>query len=223
MYPSTADLVAASTVEALTGLTTPQKNALRDAAIQAVESFCGQQFTAEGTIGSPVTRRVDGTGTDTLYLPARISDLVSVTATNGDLSVESVQISDDRQRLTITGLTGTTWADRAFADFRGFPEPVFPAGADNIEVSGVWGWTDDEYSTYLTAVSTALRFDMEDKALAGGHALGDTVRASRALGLGAVNQGRVSIDLSGQEPMLSVRARQQLRSLVFNHAGGAVV
>ena len=48
-YPTTAELVAASTVEEQTGLTDPQQDALRDSAIDAVEGFARQSFEAEGS------------------------------------------------------------------------------------------------------------------------------------------------------------------------------
>ena len=225
MYPSTEDLVAASTVAALGDLTGPQQDALRDAAIAAIESYCHQRFLAEGTDNDPVTKRLDGTGTRTLYLPCRIVEITEIESfgTEAGVTLDSVTISDDRSRLTLpeTG-AGTTWATRAYADAHGLTEAAFPAGTDNIRVTGIWGWTDDEYDDQLDAVTTAIRFDMEDKALAGAHALNDTVRAARTLGLNSVNQGRISLDLD-TEHQLSARVKQQLVPFVFNHAGGATV
>lgn len=222
MYPSTSDLVAASTVDALTALTGPQQDALRTAAITAVETHCGQRFISEGTEADPIVKRVDGSGSNTLYLPVRLSLLSAVLAT--DASLGGVTVSDDRMRLTIGGNGhGGSWVDRAYADLRGHREIGFPSGVDNIKISGVWGWTDEEYTAELDAVTTALRMDMEDKALAGANYLADTVRASRALGVSNVSQGRLSINLAAVEPDLSVRAQRQLADLVVEHVGGATV
>lgn len=225
MYPSTADLVAASTVTALTGLTEPQQDALRDAAIAAVETYCRQRFITEGTDEEPVTKRMDGTGTEVLYLPARLVSLDSVRVSGSEIGVSTsdVVVGDDRDRLSLPGdLGGGTWADRALAEAEGHTRPVFPAGSDNIQVAGVWGWTDDEYTDQLAAITTGLRYFMEDQALAGAHALGDTVKASRALGLGSVNQGRLSVDL-GPEVALTARVRAQIGRFRFEHSAGAAI
>jgi hypothetical protein len=228
MYPATADLVNASTVTALSDLTSAQKDALRAAAIVAVENYCQQSFRAEGTTAAPVSRQLDGSGSDTLYLPERLSELVGFAVTESDagygIQQADVSLSDDGSRLSVGATAiGSTWADRALADVQGGRNPVFPSGVDNVVVTGVWGWTDAEYAAELSAVTTAIRYDMEDKALAGANHLAETVRSARALGLTSVSQGRLSINLGAMEVELSVRARRILKDLVFEHVGGVSV
>jgi hypothetical protein len=228
MYPSTADLVAASIVPALSELTGAQQDALRAASITAVENYCRQSFTAVGTTNSPVAKKLDGSGSDTLYLPERLAELVSFSVTESDsgygIEASDVSVSDDRARLSVGATSiGATWADRALADVQGGRNPAFPSGVDNVVVAGVWGWTDAEYAAELSAVTTAIRYDMEDKALAGANHLAETVRSARALGLTSVSQGRLSINLGAMEVDLSVRARRILKDLVFEHVGGASV
>lgn len=205
-------------------LTSDQQDALRASAITAVESYCRQRFLPDGSSGDPVRRRLDGTGTNTLYLPVRLSELISLSVLEGAGSVgaDDVSLSDDRTRLTVGGTTfGSSWAERAIADAEGHREPVFPAGVDNIAVEGVWGWTDAEYTADLAAVTTALRFDMEDKALAGANHMSDTVRSARALGVNSISQGRLSLNLAAIEPDLSVRAQRAVADLVAENVAGA--
>ena len=228
MYPSTANLVDGSIVSQLTELTSTQQDALRAASITAVENYCRQSFTAVGSTNSPVSKKVDGSGSDTLYLPERLAELVAFAVTESDsgygIEASDVSISDDRSRLSVgASVIGTTWADRALADVEGGRNPIFPSGVDNIVVTGVWGWTSAEYAAELSAVTTAIRYDMEDKALAGANHLAETVRSARALGLTSVSQGRLSINLGAMEVDLSVRAQRLLKDLVFESVGGATV
>ena len=88
-----------------------------------------------------------------------------------------------------------------------------------MRVTGVWGWAGDEYPE---AISTALRFDMEDRALANAHALSDTVRSARALGLAGVNQGGLSIELGNGEPAVSTRVRRLLKDYRWSGGVGAL-
>lgn len=224
-YPTTAELVAASTVEALTGLEEAQQDAQRAEAIAAVEGFCHQSFESEGTEGEPATRTLDGTGARELYLPKRLSQLMDLTVTGGAFTETDVVLSDQGDRLHLPDETaGATWATRAIAEATGYREIVFPAGNGTVTVKGVWGWADAEYPA---AITTALRWDMEDRALANAHALSETVRSARALGLSGVDQGGLSIALDGHEPQVSVRVARLLRRasdppLVWAPATGAL-
>lgn len=219
-YPSTAEIVADSTTAALTDLEPTAQEALREEAITAIEGYCGQSFTAEGTEDEPAERILDGQGGDVLYLPQRLASLSSLLVPGGALSAADVVLSDDHDRLSIAPEAegGSTWVTRAYADARGTRALCFPVGNAGVKVDGVWGWADDEVPG---AVATALRFDMEDRALANAHALAETARSARALGLTGVDQGGLSIGIGAREPEVSTRVARLLSDLVWVSAAGA--
>jgi hypothetical protein len=223
MYPSTAELVAASSVAELTGLEEAQQDALREEAILAVEAHCKQSFEQEGKPGELVERIIDGSGADTIYLPKRLVELDTLSVVGGSLLTDDVALSEKRDRLhVIREGDGGTWATRAVAAIEGRqPTTGFPAGPGAVTISGVWGWADDELPA---AVKTALRLDMEDRALAGSNALAESMRSARALGSKRVQQGGLSVDLSGGEPAVSNRVERVLSTagLVWESAVGAL-
>lgn len=215
-YPAAAELVAASDVDELTGLNADQQAALRTAAITAVETFCEQSFLQEGTTGSPVTRKLDGAGTEVIALPKRLSELTGLSIEGDAWDLAGVQLSEDRDSIEVTDQWLGSWTTRAR---RHGPDegPQFYRGRANIWISGVWGWSD-----VPDAVVTALRYDMEDQALAEANKLAPTIRSSRALGINSVSQGGLSVNL-GDEPALSMRARRQLTDYIWAPTVGAVV
>jgi len=222
MYPSTAELVAASSNAALKGLEGSEQDGLRDEAILAIEGACRQSFTVEGTKEEPVTRKVDGTGGDLLYLPKRLVELVSLEVPGGTISADDVELSELRGRLSLPDpRSGTTWLTQAFAEARGLESLAFPSGAAGVEVSGVWGWADDEVPA---AVAVALRYDMEDRAVANAHALADTVRSAKGLGVSGLSQGGLSMQLDGREAAVSTRVRRVLAdaALIWHGPVGAL-
>lgn len=222
-YPSTATLVTASTVAELSSLTSDQQDALRTEAIIAVEGHAQQSFTQEGNTGSPVTKTLDGPGGDALPLPKRLASLSELAVACSSLNAAGVVLGDDHDRLTIsrTG-AGTTWLTRAQADIEGHRDRGFLYGQGNITISGVWGWTDAEYTAQLAAVTTALRYDMEDRAVANAHALATTVRSARGLGLDDVSQGNLNMTLGAEEPAVSARVQRVLIDLVWPAAPGGL-
>lgn len=208
MYPTTAELVAASTVSELTGLTEAQQDALRQEAIDVIEGVCHQDFLQEGTKAEPVARVIDGPGARELYLPKRLVELTALEVPGGALTITDVTLSEDHARLHVTPESdGSTWATRAVAEMTGRTEPVFPDGPGTVTVTGVWGWEE-----VPSAIATAIRLDMEDRALANQHALAESVRSSRALGVSGIDQGGLSVQLRAREPGVSARVRRVLRT-----------
>ncbi len=220
MYPSTAELIAASNVSELTDLTEAQQDALRAESILAIEGYCAQSFEVEGTGEEPVQRILDGNGARKIYLPKRLVSLSALSVVGVALAASDVVLSEDHDRLHISDeADSASWLTRAMADITGERESLFTAGVGTVAVSGIWGWADDEFPD---AVGTALRYDMEDRALADGHALSETVRSARALGLGGVQQGGLSIDLAAGEPEVSTRVARLLSDYIWQSAAGAV-
>jgi hypothetical protein len=216
-YPTTAELIAASSVVELTGLETPQQDDLRASAIESIESFCHQAFTAEGTDGDPVDRSFDGTASDVLYLPRRLASLATVTLDGTAIFPGvspvwgwTVEPSREGDRLAFVMPSGSSsWLVRVRMN-PGDPRPTFLGGRDNVVVSGVWGWTEAEWTAgELDAVGVALRYAMEDEAQADANPLASTIRSARALGVGSIQQGGLSATISG-EPGLSTRAQRKL-------------
>ena len=225
MYPTTKELVDASSNAELKALAEVEQEALRAEAILAIEGHCRQSFAAESGSGSGsgdefATLSIDGTGSRTLYLPRRLASLHVLTVAGASIGAGDVELNAEHDRLSITDEgSATNWLLQAAAEFSQRPQALFTAGAGTVSVTGVWGWADDEYPE---AITTALRFDMEDRALANAHALSDTVRSARALGLTGVNQGGLSIELGNGEPAVSTRVRRLLKDYRWSGGVGAL-
>lgn len=226
-YPTTADLIAGSSVDELTSLSSEEQDALRASAIAAVEVFCRQSFdTAQAD-----TFALDGNDLQTLYLPRRLVSFSSVTFNGTTVETDGFQLNMARNRLSIreAGSWGT-WADKALAEIDGVPRTEFPIGNSNVVITGVWGWTDDEYDAELGAVTVALRWDMEDQARVEASKLSSLVETARAQGLASISQGSLSADLSRRAPTISQRVKRVLagrtpsgEKLRWPRAGGVVV
>jgi hypothetical protein len=216
-YPPLDALLAASSVTELTAaLDQEQQAELRAAAIADVEDYCRQPFVAEGTEAEPVAKLLDGAGGNTLWLPKRLAPGFELSITGSWLTASEVELSAERDRLSITSLGGgATWLTRELRRMQVGEAPAeFPTGPGLVTVTGAWGWSADEWNAgELDAVETAIRFAMEDQALADATQLAPTVRSARALGLSDVNQGGLSMALRDVEPGLSVRVQRKLTRL----------
>ena len=200
-YMSTADLVAASSLPELAALSAARREALRQEAIHAIEDFAGQSFTQEGTVAAPVTKAVDGSGSDVLWLPKRLASLVSVTIA-GIVVANATRLSDGF-RLARPEWIGNYYTRALEMDHSG----GFPRGQGNIAVSGVWGWLGSEFPA---AVNTALLYQMEDMARAESSLLGATAAGFRTAGITNVAQGGLSASVGPSEPV-SARVARILR------------
>lgn len=220
-YPALELLLAESSDAELLDLATDEQLALRASAINVIERWAGQSFVQEGTPFSPVEHVLEGTGTGTLWLPKRLAQLVDLTIFGSWLTAADVRVSEEGDRLEISpsNVAGGTWLDRAMADmtFDG-ATAAFDAGPGRVRVSGVWGWTDDEWAAgKLAAVQRAIRMDMEDHAgggEGGPNPLASTVATARSLGVTSLSQGNVSLALgAGGEPVVSERVQRELQGL----------
>ena len=213
-YPDTATLVAASSVEELTGLTTEQQDSLRAAAIVAVESYCCQPFTdfpAE-------TVDVEAGGGYELYLPKRLRVLTSVTPYGGDpLEEAALGVDPEGDRIVFhQNVVGTGYYSQALYEVSGGDYPTcFPLGT--LQITGDWGWEDPP-----DAVVVALRYDMEEQALADQNALSSTVHAVRKLGLANIGQGSLRAELV-TPPLVSPRVEALLRDYLWHGEAGKLV
>ena len=157
-----------------------------------------------------------------LYLPKRLVELVSIEVSGGVISADDVEVSEKRDRLSLPDpRSGTTWLTQAFAEARGLENRAFPSGPAAVEVSGVWGWADDEVPA---AAAVALRYDMEDRAVANAHSLADTVRSAKGLGVSGLSQGSLSMQFDGREAAVSTRVRRVLADakLIWHGPVGAL-
>jgi len=216
-YPTVAQLVEASNNEHLEALTEPQQAGLRTNAITMVEAYTGQKFIAEGTEGAPVTRVLSGTGSDELYLPARLEQLVSITVVDGSITAADCQLSEEHDYLYIVPTSTSTWVERQLRDTR---QLVFPRDhRNNVQIAGVWGW-----AACPDPVAQAIRFDMEDAASAESAEFAPSLQAWRKLGMSSMNQGPLSIQLEDRPMVLSPRAADLLdgAGLVWGSIGGVV-
>jgi hypothetical protein len=213
-YPTTAELVAASTVAELTSLTEEQQDALRSSAISAIEDWCGQSFLPE----DDATKIVRSEGGAELYLPKRLRSLTSMQTSGGaEHELAAVHVADEGDMLLFkSGVVGVGYYEQALFEVSGGD---YPQGfkKDLLTITGDWGW-----ETVPEPVVTAIRFDMEDAAVADANALSSTVHAFRALGLTNISQGNLRADL-GTIPVLSVRVTRLLSPYLFLGRGGRLV
>lgn len=210
-YPTTAELVAASSQDALTGLTPAQQDALRTAAIAAVEAHCGQSFTSEDA-----THAVRGSGGDTLLLPRRLEAATAVTMGGMLLEPGAWELGEDADRLVLPALAPSNYYERTMAQLDDWG-PRSWANDLAVHITGTWGWT-----TPPDAVVTALRYDMEDQAAADASGLSGAVQAYRKLGIRGISQGNLNAQLNGGGS-LSPRVQRLLEGLQWAGAGGFLV
>ena len=212
-YPSTADLVAMSTVEDLLTLDSDRQDALRVAAISAVEEFCGQSFEPfEGVIEVEVANGSEA------WLPRRVRALLAITPDGADpLDLSALAVTHDGARLLWrTNYVGVGYYEQALYEVSGGDYPKqFQQGL--IAIDADWGW-----ESVPEPVVRALQWDMEDTAMADANALSPTVHVFRRLGLESVSQGNLRADL-GTASSLSPRVRRLLEPYVFLGPGGRLV
>lgn len=213
-YPSTAELVAESSVSELTSLTSGEQDQLRRASIAAIEEFTGQRFELE----ADVTRNVDGTGTKSLYLPKRLESLAVLTVTGSGLTASDVTLSENHDKLTVRADAGIgNYYERVMREFDGNLPLRFAFGTGTVQITGDWGWPDCPQDVF-----DALRIDMEDQALSDANALSDTIRSARALGLRDISQGNLSAAID-YVPSVSAKVQRLLLPYIWLGPVGAVI
>jgi hypothetical protein len=207
-YPTTAQLVDASSQDELNALTPVQQDALRQASIAAIEAHCGQSFTAE-----VATHTLRGTGGDTLLLPRRLAAVTDVVLGGAALTLSDLQLGDDFDRLVLPAPFPRNYYERTLATLDGWGPRTWDATLD-VAVTGTWGWVDPP-----DAVVTALRYDMEDQAAADASGLSGAVQAYRKLGIRGISQGNLNAQLNGGGSV-SPRVQRLLEGLQWQGAGG---
>jgi hypothetical protein len=183
-YPTCAELVAESTIAALTALSTPQQEDIYAASVAAIEEFCGQTFDLQ----PDTTKVLDGTGSDVLYLPKRLETITALVVEGSALSFGDVILDEPFDRLVVKpNVAGTmNYYSRALLTFESGLSFSFTHDEENVTITGDWGW-----STFPGPVRTAIRKDMEDTALADSNLLNQTIRAYRKFGMRDISQGNL--------------------------------
>lgn len=217
-YMAYADLVDASSVDALTAASAAEQEAWCTAARSAVEQFCGQTFTEDDR-----TRTLDGNDERRLPLEVRLATITGLALTAPEtwssLALTDVAITDDHDALYVIpdAASGGTWATKIMRAGR---PAIFPAGAGTVEVTGIWGWLDADMPASLAAPpNVAILREMEDMAMAKVHGLSDSVRGAARLGLSQVIDGRVSATINRSPIVLSPESQQALGGLVWDPPG----
>jgi hypothetical protein len=184
LYPTCAELVAESNIPALTSLSTPQQEEIYAASVAAIEEFCGQAFDFQ----PGVTKVLDGTGSDVLYLPKRLEAITALVVEGSALSVGDVVLDVPYDRLVVKAdiVGGMNYYSRALMSFESGQSYSFTHNEENVTITGDWGW-----SAFPGPVRTALRKDMEDTALADSNLLNQTIRAYRKFGMRDISQGNL--------------------------------
>lgn len=183
-YPSFAELVAESSIDALSTLPDEDQEVLYLAARYAIEEYTGQSFD----YNAAETRVLDGPGGRKLRLPWRLETLTTLVVSNSALTEDDVTLTSEHDALLVSADAGVqTYYQRAMMEVQGWPSLGFTPGVGTVSLTGDWGW-----ASFPQAIRTALRLDMEDQALADTNALGESIRAFRALGLRNVQQGNLT-------------------------------
>lgn len=213
-YPTTAALVAASSVPELTSLNSAQQDALRASSIAAIEEYTGQRFEPYTE-----TKRVDGSGTAEIFLPARLESFTAVSVSGiavpvADLYVEPTNLD----RLAWTGAIGSNYYSRALADVDPATLHTFPYEAGSVEITGTWGWTNTPQN-----VITAIRYDMEDQARADANTLSSTMQVFRKLGMRDISQGNLRATMTQSPPTVTPRAASLLDGFLWMGGIGRVI
>jgi hypothetical protein len=183
-YPTCAELVAESTVAALTDLSTTQQEELYEQTLNSIHEFCGQTFDFK----PGATYTINGSGSDVLYLPKRLEAITGLVVEGSGLSLGDVLLDDPFDRLVVrpNASGGWNYYEQVMAEFGGNLPFKFTFDDENVTITGDWGW-----STFPGPVRTAIRKDMEDTALADGNLLNQTIRAYRKFGMRDISQGNL--------------------------------
>lgn len=212
-YPAVADLVEASEVDELAQATAAKQLGYFNVAKRLVERLCNQTFDLE----EDVTRTVDGNGGRRLSLPKRLVALSALSVPGSSIEAADVAVSASGDELTvgIGGMSGSTWVERAMLD----APLIFPTGPSMIEITGDWGWTDDEMApTAESPVGIAIRLDMEDQALVDAHGLRSSVRAAGRMGVSMIQEGPLNARVERPDELLSAEAVAVLEPYIWQPA-----
>lgn len=212
-YPSAEDFVAMSSVDDLTNLTLEQADGLRSSSIAAIEDYCGQTFG--GT--EVATKLVRAAGSSLLYLPARLESVDAIAVEGVSQTLSDVVLADEHDRLHLPAVVGGNYYERTLRELAGEPSPRSWHG--EVAVTGTWGWP-----TVPENIITAIRFDMEEQAVAEKNGLAPTIMAMRKLGVRDVSQGNLRMTI-GDEVVLSGRVVRLLNApgLLWQGIPGALV
>lgn len=190
-YPDLASLLALTSSTALAALTTEQQEAIRIASIATVERYCRQAFVEQGTAEDPALLRVDGNGGARLWLPRRLKQLVAIDVEGSAITTSEVRLTAEGDRLTLISGAPVGYYETAMAVVSGSADrTTWPIGSDNIELGGVWGWSEDEFPA---GVALSIALDMSASAELDADRLTSTVETARALGVSQISQGSLSI------------------------------
>lgn len=206
-YPTTAQLVALSSVAELTTLSEAEQDSLRDMAINAVERFTGQQFTPY--VGDLA---IDGTGGREVYSPKRIEELTAITVKGTSIDLTDVVVNDKRDRLYFAPLS-TSYAVAAMRE-RAWDSREFRSGAGTVILTGSFGW-----SAVPSLVVAAILKEMEAQALADASQLSGIVASARRLGLQNIAQGNLRAQI-GDPSAISPDAARLLANYIWIGPGG---
>lgn len=111
---------------------------LQDLTKDIVDKLCHQSFDQEGTDLSPVEKKVNGTGKDTIFLPKRLITLMKVwiySSTTNYTEYEATEFTAKHRFISWNIYSATITRPR-------FRIENFPLGTYNIGVVGIWGWSE---------------------------------------------------------------------------------
>lgn len=103
-----------------------------------IRQTTGQDFTATG--GSLVEKRLDGSGTDTLYLPVHVKEISEITLGEGGTPMETTDY--------LTYPAGASLASKIV-----LVAGVWPKGYQNVYITGKWGAAKDDITFAATVLA----------------------------------------------------------------------
>lgn len=212
-YPSVGALLAESTVDELTGLDAAALDTTRASAIRAIEAYCGQEFVPfDGEMEARAEGRYE------VYMPRRLRSITSITPYGGEaMELDAVRIEMEGKKIRFErSAVGRGYYSQALQEVSGGDYATgFRVGT--LLIDGEWGW-----ATTPQGIERAIRFDMEDQALAEANQLSATTHAFRRMGLNAIGQGSLRAQLV-TPPTLTPRVVREVEPYLWLGPGGRLV
>jgi len=204
-YPTVEELQDLS--PALAGLTDDQVAALRVTAIRSIEAYTGQSFDEPHEEVKVV--EVNNPG-DTLYLPERLIEWVTIVPTGAD--------PYDNTAMVLMHNGGRLKFKRNHVGLGYYSQALYEVSGEDyatqfdygfVEIDGTWGWEETPQ-----AVIDAIVWDAEDGHTADQNAMTPTIEYARKVGITSWSQGNLSFSLDAR-PSLSARVVGLLDDYVF--------
>ena len=109
---------------------------LQDLTKEFIDRLCWRSFEQQGTDASPIEKRVNGTGLDTIFTPERLLTLKKIRVYSSGTNYTEYAVENFYYGLTY--VSWNVYSDSIVSSRLRVED--FPLGKYNIGIVGVWGW-----------------------------------------------------------------------------------